>query len=776
MDTSVRQQHWLRSPRTSLIGREADIASVLALLQRDDVGIVTLTGPGGVGKTQMAMHVVMAEREVFGDDIVLVDLSVVSAPSEVVPAIAQSAGLRSTAETDALESVSRYFARLGTTLLLIDNVEHVLAASAAIAELLALCPNLTVLATSREPLQIRDEHVYPVVPLSVPRREDDLSLVEAASYDAVRLFLARAQAVQPEFEITSDNVAAVADICRRLDGLPLAIELAALRVHVLPPNAMQPRLEQLLPMLDGSSRDMPQRQHTVFSTIGWSYDLLTPEEQRFFRHMVVFSGGFTLDSAAFVASRVPGLEMHPLQILTSLVDKNLIQREDIPGEPRYTMLETIRQFGYERLVESGEVQDASGAHADWFVDVAVRAASACRRVVPLAEIRQLEIEHPNIRAALSWLLSTGQMEKLRHLSIDLGWFWYVGRHEHEGLGWLRLASEPREGADIRDRAEAARWAAMLAQRVHHRDTASLLDRAGVLAEASGDARLQALSTKLHAIQAVHAGEYDAASMLLDTARTQIQQVDEPWHALDIEFNRACVAFGTGDFATAVATLERVREAGIAIGDLIVPTWTLRVLCLIASEQGRYDRAAATLRASLDSEYYAATPVRQQYSWPLILGCTAVLAAKLESWAPAARLQGSAAADSRSGVIAHPESATFAKAEAEVQHVLGDDAWREQVERGGAMRSVELGAEIERVLAAAEQAPGAASRDEQDIVLTPREREVLRLMVEGRSNREIAETLFITVRTAKAHVSNILAKFDVESRTAAVTYAHQHNLV
>jgi predicted ATPase len=310
--------------RTPLIGREREAGDVLALIGREDAALVTLTGPGGVGKTRLAIEAAARAAHTFADGVIFVPLASVRDPGLVLPAVGRAVGIRETAAAQVAEVLQTALAER-ETLLLLDNFEQVVDAAPKVADLLAGCPGLTILSTSRERLHVSGECEYPVAPLEFPNPSAAVALDEVAESDAIRLFVTRAQNATPAFRLTEENAQVVVEICHKLDGLPLAIELAAARVKVFPPAALRDRLEHALPLLTGGGRDLPEHQQTMQTTIGWSYDLLSPAEQRFFRHLAVFIGGFTLEAFEAVCAPLDGPDLSALDALASLVDKSLVR-------------------------------------------------------------------------------------------------------------------------------------------------------------------------------------------------------------------------------------------------------------------------------------------------------------------------------------------------------------------------------------------------------------------------------------------------------------------
>ena len=426
-------------PLTRLIGREMEIAALQATLRGGDVRLLTLTGPGGVGKTRLAIAVAEGMLDVYPDGVYFVDLSLLTDPDLVAPTIASVLGTAEVVGQRLIETLSAYLAPK-RFLLVLDNCERVLAATPDITALLAAGPGLTVLATSREPLHVRGEREFPLLPLPLPASDRLPVIGELGQIPAVMLFVERATASQPDFSLTIDNAAPVAAICRRLDGLPLAIELAAARVKVLPPTALLARLEHRLPLLTGGGQDLPARQRTMRNAIAWSYDLLSPAEQALFRRLAVFAGGFTLEAAEAVAD--PESELLVLDGVVALVEQSLLrQASRSPEDPRYLMLETVREFGLERLAAAGEADDARERHAAHFLRQSDGLMQGTPLLMNLESLAYVAAEHDNVRLALSWFSEHGGIDALLRLSSMLYGLWFARGLYREGVQWVERALE-----------------------------------------------------------------------------------------------------------------------------------------------------------------------------------------------------------------------------------------------------------------------------------------------------------------------------------------------
>ncbi|HEV7126121.1 MAG TPA: tetratricopeptide repeat protein [Ktedonobacterales bacterium] len=429
----------LPSPPTAILGRAGEIAAVAALIERPEVRLLTLTGPGGVGKTRLAIHVASEARTAFPDGVYFVPLAALREPSHVMTTIAHTLGLADASGEPPPARLAKYL-RTRRLLLALDNFEHLLSAAPAIGELLARCPSLMVLATSRAPLRLTGEHEYPVPPLGLPERPQKgatLGMVVAAP--AAALFLARLAAYAPRLRLTDADAPAVATICARLDGLPLAIELAAARARHLGLDDLAVRLQRRLPVLTHGPRDLPPRQQTLRATIAWSEDLLTSDAQRLFRLLAVFAGGWTTKQAiSLCQGEAPPAAVE--EALDALVDSNLVQVEHSAEQlPRYTMLATIREFAEERLGAGGGEEWARRRHADVtlaFTDQAERGLQSGERTV---WSRAATAELDNVRAALHWSLTHDAAEHALRIVGNLDWFWDAVARDREGWAWSQAA-------------------------------------------------------------------------------------------------------------------------------------------------------------------------------------------------------------------------------------------------------------------------------------------------------------------------------------------------
>jgi predicted ATPase/class 3 adenylate cyclase/DNA-binding CsgD family transcriptional regulator len=799
---------------TSFVGRQREIEEIRGRLEQ--TLLLTLVGVGGSGKTRLALQVAADIIDRYADGVWWVPLASLTEPGLIPQAVALALGV---VEQRGRQTVDAVFEHLAgkSLMLLLDNAEHLLAACAAFVDTaLRRCPGLRVLVTSREPLRVEGEQVHEVPPLAVPVPGTLLPVATLSQSEAVRLFVERAVSMRAGFVLTEQNAAAILQVCRRTEGIPLAIELAAARVRALSVDQIAARLDdQFRRRVDGPA--IAGRHETLWATMDWSYGLLGAPEQGLFQRLAIFVGSFSLEAAETVCAdaRLPAQEI--VEILVRLVEKSLVVAEDQGREVRYRLLEPVRLYALEKLRETGEVADVRSRHFSFFLQLAERAHTGLAGIERVLWRARIEVDHDNLRGALRGAVDAGTFEDAAHLGAAMARFWVSRGFLNEGWTWLQDLRRHEETLSPRIRARLLHGLGLLAFEIGAHEQVASAETALAIFEDLGDREEVENCTRLLGLVELERGRYERAAVLLDRAAELARERGDVLAEAEALRQRGYLAGKQGDYALAVRLLERSLAVVGPIGLRRSIGLGLGHLAQVHHYEGRSEQAITMLREALSHlqavEHGTGTAyflnvlglvllqrgdipgAREAYT-----NCLVFARETGYQWAIAQSLIGFAGLHAAEGA---PESAarllaaanallmridyTIPAAEQDyvkrlaaiLRRVMGDERF-EFSWRNGQIMTVDDAVDL-----ATSEAPMEPSRQPADRprpaaprssgILSPRERDVARLVAAGRTNREIAHALGVAERTATAHIQNILNKLGFNSRAQIAAWATAHGL-
>ena len=764
--------HDLPARPTPLIGREEDVAAAKRHVLTDRARLLTFVGPPGIGKTRLAIEVAAGIAAEFPDGVFFVDLTTVNAAPLVMQSIARSFALSDTTREGTTPRLQRYLQKK-RALVILDNFEHVIGAAEEVSELLGACGDLQIIATSREPLRLRWERQFVVMPLGLPDATRQRSAEALMRFPAVRLFVERAQAVMRDFVLTEDNAGAVAETCVRLDGIPLAIELAAARVNVLQPQDLLERLPQRLNLLTTGPRDAPARHQTLRDAIAWSYNLLTPREQVLLRRLAVFAGGAGEEAMQRVCGFDGGLGVDVLETLGALVDRHLVRKLAEDGkELRVGMLESLREFGLEQLKARGESNDIQRAHARFFLELAERAETG---LIPDFRGDRLQPDRHNLRVAIEWFLANAQAGNALRLAGSAHWVWGSQGYFRESRDLLQRALDAAENEPSKSRWRALCFAALHAYMQGDLQAGAPLAAESLrLARSLGENEAIVLSLLVAGWIAEHGGDLDTGTAHFEEALQLSRRLANK--------TPLCLALGAlagpvylrGELPRATALLKEGLALALGLNNLYQTSQILRQLGIVALADGRREQAEALLR---DGLAHARRGNFQLVLVWLIEGLARALSARGEFVQAATLLGATENLLERLAIVpVGPKRASRDQAVTAARAGLAEEAFGRAWADGQAMslaETLDYALESAEPRAARSEQPKAPAGAKPSSILSGREQEVATLVAQGHTNRAIGVTLGITEKTVGAHVQNIMNKLGFHSRSQIAAWTASH---